>query len=35
LRAFLQTPHGQMPDFTLGRDQIDDVVAYLLSLRAR
>jgi mono/diheme cytochrome c family protein len=33
LRAFLQTPHGQMPDFKLSRDQIDDVVAYILRLR--
>ena len=33
LRAFLQTSHGQMPDFRLSRDQIDDVVAYILSLR--
>jgi cytochrome c len=35
LHAFLQTSHGQMPDFKLSRDQIDDVVAYILSLRKR
>jgi mono/diheme cytochrome c family protein len=35
LHVFLQTPHGQMPDFALSRVQIDDVVAYVLSLRAR
>ncbi|MEO3475614.1 cytochrome c [Roseomonas sp. CAU 1739] len=33
LRAFLQTPHPSMPDYRLSREQIDDVVAYLLSLR--
>lgn len=33
LRVFLQTPHGNMPDFRLSREEIDDVVAYMLSLR--
>jgi mono/diheme cytochrome c family protein len=33
LHAFLMSPHGRMPDFTLTRAQIDDVVAYILSLR--
>jgi mono/diheme cytochrome c family protein len=33
LRAFLQTPHHRMPDLQLSRDQIDDVSAYILSLR--
>jgi mono/diheme cytochrome c family protein len=33
LRAFLQTPHAQMPDLHLSRDEIDDVGAYILSLR--
>ncbi|MBR0661512.1 c-type cytochrome [Neoroseomonas oryzicola] len=33
LRVFLQSPHGNMPDYRLSREQIDDVVAYILSLR--
>ena len=33
LRAFLQTPHGRMPDLHLSRNEIDDVAAYILSLR--
>jgi cytochrome c len=33
LRAFLQTPHSRMPDLHLSRDEIDDVAAYILSLR--
>ena len=33
LRAFLQTPHHRMPDLQLSRDQIDDVSAYIFSLR--
>ncbi len=33
LRVFLQTPHAGMPDYHLTRDQLDDLVAYLLSLR--
>ena len=33
LQAFLQTPHGNMPDWRLTRQQIDDVVAYILTLR--
>jgi mono/diheme cytochrome c family protein len=33
LRAFLMTPHGRMPDLHLTRDEIDDVSAYILSLR--
>lgn len=34
LRAFLQTPHHRMPDLQLSREQIDNVSAYLQSLRA-
>ena len=33
LRAFLQTPHGRMPDYRLSTPELDGVVAYILSLR--
>jgi mono/diheme cytochrome c family protein len=33
LQAFLQTPHARMPDFHLSRDEIDDVAAYIISLK--
>jgi len=33
LRAFLQTPHDLMPDYILTREQTDDLVAYILSLK--
>jgi mono/diheme cytochrome c family protein len=33
LKAFLETPHPPMPDLKLSRAQIDDIVAYILSLR--
>ena len=33
LRVFLQSPHANMPDYRLTRDQLDDVVAYLLAQR--
>jgi mono/diheme cytochrome c family protein len=33
LRAFLMTPHQRMPDFKLSREQTDDLIAYILSLR--
>jgi mono/diheme cytochrome c family protein len=33
LAAFLSTPHGRMPDFSLSRTDIQDVSAYILSLR--
>ena len=33
LRAFLQTPHHQMPDLRLSPAETDDVIAYILSLR--
>jgi len=35
LHAFLQTPHAQMPDLHLSRDEIDDLTAYILSLRRK
>ena len=33
LRVFLQTPHDRMPDLHLSHDEIDDVSAYIVSLR--
>lgn len=33
LKAFLQTPHVRMPDYQLSRAEIDDLTAYILSLR--
>jgi mono/diheme cytochrome c family protein len=33
LRAFLRAPHGKMPDPELADFQIDEVVAYILSLK--
>lgn len=35
LRIFLQTPHGEMPRYQLSRTEMDDVIAYILSLRPR
>jgi hypothetical protein len=33
LRAFLSHPHGAMPDLALSRTEIDDLTAYIQSLR--
>lgn len=33
LRAFLQSPHANMPDYRLSREQLDDLVAYILTLK--
>ncbi len=33
LRVFLQSPHAAMPDYHLERHELDDLVAYILSLR--
>jgi mono/diheme cytochrome c family protein len=33
LRAFLASPHGQMPDLNLTRTETDDLISYILSLR--
>jgi mono/diheme cytochrome c family protein len=33
LRTFLQTPHHRMPDLHLTRNEIDNVSAYIFSLR--
>lgn len=35
LHAFLVTPHANMPDLHLSRDEIDDLSAYILSLRRK
>lgn len=35
LRAFLRTPHARMPDYHLSPAELDDLVAYILSLRGR
>jgi hypothetical protein len=33
LRAFLSHPHGAMPDLSLSRSEIDDLIAYLETFR--
>lgn len=33
LHVFLQTPHDRMPDLHLTRNEIDDLIAYITSLR--
>jgi mono/diheme cytochrome c family protein len=33
LRAFLQTPHARMPDLHLNRDETDNLIAHILTLR--
>ncbi len=33
LKAFLQTPHFEMPDFMLDPEETDAVISYILSLR--
>ena len=33
LAAFLSTPHGRMPDLILNQAEIQDISAYILSLR--
>jgi mono/diheme cytochrome c family protein len=35
LRAFLRSPHGDMPDVMPTRQQTDDIIAYILSLKGR
>jgi mono/diheme cytochrome c family protein len=35
MRVFLQTPHGQMPRYQFSQTELDDIVAYLSSLRQR
>lgn len=33
LRAFLSHPHGAMPDLSLSRAEIDDLIAYIETFR--
>src|SRR5947209_4686864 len=33
LKAFLANPHGVMPNFSLTRTEIDDLIAYVQTLR--
>ena len=35
LRAAMNQQHGRMPDFALSRQQEDDLIGYVYSLRAR
>ena len=35
LKAFLRSDHIQMPSFGLKRTEVDDLVAYIMSLRRR
>jgi len=33
LRGFLSHPHGAMPDLSLTREEVDDLIAYINTLR--
>ena len=35
LRSFFRTPHRRMPDFILKPGEQDDLIAYIMSLRAK
>jgi|YNPMSStandDraft_1061717.scaffolds.fasta_scaffold00039_38 mono/diheme cytochrome c family protein len=35
LTVFLRTPHDRMPDLSLTREETEDLIAYILSLRRR
>lgn len=35
LRSFFRTPHRVMPNFMLSADEIDNIVAYIFSLKDR
>ena len=35
ITGFLANPHGQMPNIQLSRGQIEDIVAYIESMKAR
>jgi mono/diheme cytochrome c family protein len=33
LRAFLRTPHVEMPDFIFTEQEVDDIISYILTLK--
>ena len=35
LRFLLQRPHDRMPDLVLSKDQTDDLISYILTLKPR
>ncbi len=35
VRVFLRSPHPTMPNISLTREQVDDIVAYILSFKER
>lgn len=35
LRVFLRTPHGEMPRYQFSPSEMNDLIAYLQSLRSR
>ena len=35
LRVFLQTPHPTMPNLIITRDEMDDLVSYIVSLKPK
>ncbi|AMJ59671.1 hypothetical protein AXW83_04555 [Bosea sp. PAMC 26642] len=35
LRVFLRTPHGEMPRYQFSPSEMDDLIAYLQSMRSR
>ena len=35
IRAFLRTPHQIMPNFVLSDEDLDDLIAYILSLKPK
>ena len=35
MRVFLQTPHGLMPRYQFSQNELDDIIAYLSSMRQR
>ncbi len=35
MRVFLQTPHGPMPRYQFSQNELDDIIAYIASLKRR